>query len=152
MILICSENDPKPFWRPIYGVFTVISNTFIYILYLYAFWRIIVTKVYISIYFYTLKDTKPLIFTPKRYDEHPRPSTSGRSPREPSVDFLLILMKRTWYYLIWSERDQLPSFKLANRTRAIAMQSKNKTKRSKQEPLLQFHTFSIQDVFYIIVN
>jgi len=29
---------------------------------------------FIFIYFDTLKDTKPLIFTPKRYDEHPHPS------------------------------------------------------------------------------
>jgi len=37
--------------------------------------------------FHTLKDARSLIFTPKRYNEHPRPSMRESSPWKPPLHF-----------------------------------------------------------------
>jgi len=63
----------KPLWRPIYRVLQFYwTHLFIYYIFM-LFEKLLLLK-FIFIYFDTLKDTKPLIFTSIRYDEHSRPS------------------------------------------------------------------------------
>jgi len=71
MILICIDNDSKTFLTPyIQDFYSFIEHIYLYFISFMLFEKLLLLK-FIFIYFDTLKDTKPLIFTPQRYDEHP---------------------------------------------------------------------------------
>jgi len=64
----------KTFLMPyIQGFYSFIEHIYLYIISFMLFEELLLLK-YIVKYFDTLKDTKPLIFTPKRYDKHLHPS------------------------------------------------------------------------------
>jgi len=67
MILICSENHSKTFLTPCIQGFQFYGTSLITLF--MGSEELLLLKL-IFIYFDTLKDTKSLIFTPKRYKEH----------------------------------------------------------------------------------